>query len=523
MSNKKDSLPFTEKRKQKKKIKMPTSFTIIFMVLVALMLISWILHYSGVTTTVENSSEPSQKVRIAAIGIVDLFVSIFEGFKDKISIIVFIFSIGAFIYVVMKSKSLDALTQTIAWKFKNKIIWAIPIIVTFLSFLGSTYGLAEEAIGFHMVIIPLMLAAGFDKFTAINTVLLGGGIGPMLATFDPFLIFAAVDASNGNGPEIVSQTDGLIFRLLAFVIVTAFTCSYIMIYANKVHKDPTKSYTFSTLEEDKIFYLSEQTEPVKLTKKRIWINIIFLLTFFIMISYLFAWDKILGYPKDTGPLKDFGNWINNNMPFLASFVPGLGVGDMEHVAAFFLISSLIISFLIWEDEETMVKDLLNGVKDMVGVAFIIGVAGAITVLLKKSYMSNLLSDGINLVGGNIKPFVFIIITFLLFLPISLAIPSTTAFATAIFPNWGKLASKVTTGTGVSMVSGSITAFAFANGFCNMISPASGIVVGAAQVGRMDYASLVKGNLKFYAILFILLFILLLIGTSFNYINETVFF
>ncbi|WP_053228495.1 hypothetical protein [Spiroplasma taiwanense] len=177
-------------------------------------------------------------------------------------------SIGAFIFIVMKSKALDAMTQKIAWKFKEKTIWAIPIIIVFLSFCGSAYGMAEEALGFHMIVIPLMLVAGFDSFTAILTVLLGGGIGPMLATFDPFLIFTAVDASNAAiGSEVVTSTDGLIFRAISWVLITTFTSAYVMTYAYKVKKNPERSYTFSTLEEDKKFFLKEQVEKVELTKK----------------------------------------------------------------------------------------------------------------------------------------------------------------------------------------------------------------------------------------------------------------
>ncbi|QHX36435.1 YfcC family protein [Spiroplasma sp. BIUS-1] len=506
------------KVKRKFKFKIPTSFTILFAVLAMIMIASWIMHYAGVTYTKppeKEEGQPTPGVAITAIGIVDLFVSIFRGFEDKVEVIVFVLSIGAFIYIVMKSKSLDALTQKIAWKFKDKTIWAIPIIVVFLSFCGSAYGMAEEALGFHMIVIPLMLVAGFDVFTALITVLLGGGIGPMLATFDPFLIFTAANAAN-NAPPM----DGLIFRLVAWVLVTSFTSGWIMFYARSVKKNPQLSYTFSTLEEDKKFFLKEQINEVPLTKKRIAISVIFLSMFLIMIAYLFPWDTLFG----TNAMQNAGLWVNKYIPFLTGLVPGMGHGDMFVVAGFFLIGSLIVTILNWESEESFIEDLMVGAKDMLGVAFIISIAGAITFLLKETGMQSLMLDGIEKSNvNNMNPFLFIIMTFLLFIPMSFALPSTSGFSSAVFPVWGPLAEQITVGsTATNMVSGSITAFAYANGTANMISPASGIVVGAAQIGRTSYGTIIKGTWKFHLCLFFINISLLLIGTGLNYTGAHIF-
>ncbi|WP_339021317.1 YfcC family protein [Spiroplasma endosymbiont of Atherix ibis] len=498
------------------KFKIPTSFTILFAVLIMIMIISWILYYSGVTYNKLGASEvePSIPTVIKAIGIIDLFVSIFKGFENKVEIIVFVLSIGAFIYIVMKSKSLDALTQKIAWKFKEKTIWTIPIIVIFLSFCGSAYGMSEEALGFHMIVIPLMLVAGFDVFTALITVLLGGGIGPMLATFDPFLIFTAADAANSQA------MDGLIFRLVAWVLVTGFTSGWIMFYARSVKKNPQLSYTFSTLEEDKKFFLKEQINEIPLTKKRIVISVMFLVMFLVMIAYLFPWDELF----KTTAMHDFGKWVNKYIPFLTGLVPGMGYGDMFVVSGFFLIGSLIVAILKWEGEETFIEDLMTGAKDMIGVAFIISIAGAITYLLKETGIQALMLTGIrNSNIGNINPFLFIIMTFLLFIPMSFALPSTSGFSSAVFPVWGPLAGSITIGSTVTnMISGSITAFAYANGMANMVSPASGIVVGAAQIGRTSYGTILKGTWKFHLSLFVINISLLLIGTGLNYTGAHIF-
>ncbi|WP_053228496.1 hypothetical protein [Spiroplasma taiwanense] len=203
----------------------------------------------------------------------------------------------------------------------------------------------------------------------------------------------------------------------------------------------------------------------------------------------------------------------------------MGIGGLTEVSGFFLIGSLIVAIINWQGEENFVKDMLEGAKDIVGVGFIISIAGAITILLKETYIQSLMLNARPTQNGSssMNPFLFILMTFFIFLPLSFALPSTSGFSYAVFPVWGPLANTVVTSTGVSMVSGSITAFAFANGMANMISPASGIVVGAAQIGRTSYANIMKGTWKFHISLLAINIILLLVGTSMNYINNIKFF
>jgi len=82
--------------------------------------------------------------------------------------------------------------------------------MVFFSILGSTEGLAEESLGFYMIMIPLMIAAGFDSFTGLMIVLLGAGVGVMGSTVNPFIITVAVNAINGSGSFDISAGDGIV-------------------------------------------------------------------------------------------------------------------------------------------------------------------------------------------------------------------------------------------------------------------------------------------------------------------------
>jgi uncharacterized ion transporter superfamily protein YfcC len=75
--------------------------------------------------------------------------------------------------------------------------------------------------------------------------------------------------------------------------------------------------------------------------------------------------------------------------------------------------------------------MIDGAKDVLGVVFMISFAGAINVIFEASGMSAVAAHGLKFAGVN--PYAFIIISYLVFIPISFAIPSSSGFATAIFP------------------------------------------------------------------------------------------
>lgn len=78
----------------------------------------------------------------------------------------------------------------------------------FFSFCGSTYGMAEESLGFYMMIIPFIIVCGFDKLVGIMIVLFGAGVGCLASTVNPFVVSVAVSAANGD----VTSSDGMAFR-----------------------------------------------------------------------------------------------------------------------------------------------------------------------------------------------------------------------------------------------------------------------------------------------------------------------
>ena len=62
----------------------------------------------------------------------------------------------------------------------------IPILMTVFAIGGTTFGMAEESLAFYVLIITVMIAAGYDALIGALVILLGCGIGVLGSTVNPF-------------------------------------------------------------------------------------------------------------------------------------------------------------------------------------------------------------------------------------------------------------------------------------------------------------------------------------------------
>ncbi|MDQ0567489.1 putative ion transporter superfamily protein YfcC [Mycoplasma yeatsii] len=486
-------------KKKKRQFKMLSAFSILLIIIAVLVLISWILKWSGVQVKVEG-----KETAIVAVGIFDLFKAPMQGFIDRAEIIIFVLCLGAFINIVVASQALEGFSQSIVAKMKGKEIWAIIPLMLFFGICGTAEGMAEESLGFYMICIPLMVAAGFDKFTGLLIVLVGAGTGVLASTVNPFSIGVAVDSLNKAGKQLTDTGDGLVWRLVSFITLMSISITMVMLYAKKVKNNPAKSIVFKTLEEDKKFFLTNSTEKIEMNWRRKLTISVFGIAFLIMIFYLVGWDKILGNRNAA----IFAEWVRTNIPYLTGTDAGFGGGGLESVAAIFLISSIVLAIINSLGEEKFIKEFMTGACDLLGVCLVIAVAGGVTWILKETHMQELFVTGLeSSIGAIQSPILILLVMFILFIPLSFLIPSTSGFAGAVFP---LLAGIVTKDQGV-LASGSITAFSFASGLVNLITPTSGVVMGAVAIARMDYAKFLKGIAPFLGVLAASSLTLLLIG------------
>ncbi|MCC5890137.1 MAG: YfcC family protein, partial [Alkalibacterium sp.] len=278
----------------KKKLQsMPTSFTILFIIIVFMAILTWFVPagsyevdeagniIAGTFTYAEQHPQ----------GIWDIFMAPVkgmlgtEGTPGAIEVSLFILVVGGFLGVVNKTGALDTGIAQVVAANKGREKFLIPLLMFIFALGGTTYGMAEETIAFYPLIIPVMIAVGFDTIVAVGVVLLGAGVGVLGSTVNPF---ATGVASQAIG---ISPGEGIGLRLAFFFISYLISTLYVYRYAVKVQKNPEKSLVYKDYEENKKkFKLTDSDE--RLTGRQKVVLVLFGLAFFIMVLGLVPWTML---------------------------------------------------------------------------------------------------------------------------------------------------------------------------------------------------------------------------------------
>lgn len=206
-----------KKRKKCKKFKMPTSFTTIIILTIAVAVLTFIIP-AGQYEYKEGMPVAGtyQVVTSNPQGLWDILKAPIEGFRGAIDIILFVLVLGGCLGVLFETKAIDAALSKVVVKSKGREKMLIPIVMGICAIGGTTYGMAEETIAFYPILIPVLLTAGYDVVTGIMVVFLGAGVGIVGGISNPFSV--------GIGSNIagISLGDGILTRLVLFIACFIF-------------------------------------------------------------------------------------------------------------------------------------------------------------------------------------------------------------------------------------------------------------------------------------------------------------
>ena len=336
-------------------------------------------------------------------GIIQILEAPVKGIYDSIDIVFFILVIGGFMNVFNESGAMIKGLTALSYNMKGREAWLIIILSFLFSFAGASYGMAEEALVFYPVMVPLFLAAGYDLMVPVAVIYAGTSIGYLSSFTNPF---STIIASNAAG---VNWTDGLYERIAMFVITTMVTIWYIVRYAKKVKANPEASLVYRTdgavispypaIDADNI-----KDSDTRLTGKTKLLLLVFLFTFLTMIAgvVLFDW------------------WL-------------------LEMTALFLSSSILLAIITRLKESVFIKQFITGAESLLTVAMIVGVARGVTIILNEGHISDSILFYSAKLAGGMPPVLFIIVMLLLYMLFTLFISSSSGMAVLTMPIMGALA------------------------------------------------------------------------------------
>lgn len=500
--------PKKEKRLRREKHTL-SAFSILLIILIVLAIVTMIMAASGVTG-------------VTGATIANITTAPILGFADALPVCLFVLVLGGFLGVVGETGALDAGIGSLVRKMHGKELLLIPILMVIFSIGGTTYGMWEETVPFCLLLAAAMVAAGYDSLTGVAVVLVGAGCGVLGSTVNPFAVGTAIDAISDSG---LAVNQGIIIGLGAvlWIVSLAIGIVYVMRYAKRVKASPDNSYMNDAewdlmtsdfgahprhgMKPNGEYYEDALVGPggaathvpgevyehpdEKLTSKQRWTLIVFGFTFVVMIIGFIPWGEF-GI--------DIWGWT--------AFLTGLPLGEwyFNEASTWFLLMAIIIGFVAWLGEGNFVKAFLNGAADMISVVLIIAVARSVTVLMGETGLDLWLLDQAAGALSGVASVVFAPLGMLIFMGLSILIPSSSGLATVSMPIMAPLAGQL--GFSVEVT---IMLFVAASGVINLITPTSGALVGGLALAKLEYSTWLKFFLKLFVILAVVSMVILTIA------------
>ena len=289
---------------------------------------------------------------------------------------------------------------------------------------------------------------------------------------------AAVAACESVG---VSVNVGTMIALGVVLWLTSYAVAlyYVLKYAKKVKAD--KGSTFLSLQEQKIQeeeFSKGFAADATLTPKQKTILWIFGLSFVIMICGFLPWE-------------DYGvNLFSGWSEFIMGEGIPMGYWYFDEGAVLFFIMSIVVGLIAGMKEEEYVNKFIAGSADLISVAFIIAVARGATVLMGNTGLGEWLVNVIANTLSGVPGFIYAPLAYILYLPLSFLVPSTSGLAGLSMPIMGPVTSQL--GFSVEVM---ILIFSAANGLINLFAPTAGALMGGLQTAKIEYSTYMKFALK----------------------------
>jgi len=219
----------------------------------------------------------------------------------------------------------------------------------------------------------------------------------------------------------------------------------------KVRKDPTKSVVYDQREQlQQLFGTSNSEKTLKLTGKLKLILMVFTLSFVVMVIGVSALDW----------------WF-------------------VEMISLFLFSAILIGIIYRMKEDHFIKAFTKGAGELLGVAFIIGLARGISILMGDGMISDTILYYASDITSGMGKGIFINALFLIYNVIAFFVSSTSGTAVLTMPIMAPLADAV--GIGREHI---VNAYQLGHGIFNMVNPTA-LVLAFLGVGQIGYDRFLK--------------------------------
>ncbi|WKC83886.1 YfcC family protein [Borreliella spielmanii] len=459
-------------------IKMPSSFTIIFSLIVFVTILTYVIPAGKFDKEFRQIGDgPKREIIVAGTyqsidrdprGFLHLIMTILtamsKGMENAAEVIIFVLIVGGAYGIIMKTGAIDAGIYCLIKKLGHKDKLLIPLLMFIFSIGGTVTGMSEETLPFYFVMIPLIVALGYDTLVGVAIIALGAGVGTMASTVNPFATGIASAIAS------ISLQDGFSFRIVLYFVSVLVAIIYVCVYASKIKKDPSKSLVYSQKNEHYQYFVKKnevsrednaQKDALEFTFAR---KLVLLLFGFMILFLVFS-------------IVQLGWW-------------------MQEMTMLYLGVAIISAFICRLGESEMWDAFVKGSESLITAALIIGLARGVMIVCDDGLITaTILNAATNFLYNLPRPF-FIILNEIIQIFIGFIVPSSSGHASLTMPIMAPLADFL------SMPRSSVViAMQTSSGLINLITPTSGVIMAVLGISKLSYGAWFKFVLPLFIIEF----------------------
>lgn len=413
-----------------------------------------------------------------------IFNYVFEGlvtgdkYGSAVGIVALILVVGGAFGIIMKTGAVDAGIYAFIRTSKGLERWALPLIYMMFSLAGATFGMAEEVIPFSMIMVPFVIALGYDSIVAVTVTYVASQVGNAVSWMSPFSVAIA------QGIAGIPVLSGASFRLGMWVIVTLLSAAYMMVYAEKIRKRPE----LSVMHQSDGYFRSRMENTTPEEKKFRLGHKLILLEMLAVLIWIIWGVTTKGY----------------YIPEIASqfFVMGIAAG---------------ITAIIFKLDDMTVNDMASafqsGVADLAGTAIVVGMAKGILLVLGGSdaNIPSTLNTVLYNIGLALEGVPSVIAAWCMYIfqsLFNLVVTSNSGQAALTMPIMAPLSDIVGVPRQIAVL-----AYQLGAGFVDAFTPVSASLIGVLGVARIDWSKWAKFQIKMQAFFLAMGIVILTVATA----------
>lgn len=457
--------------KTKRQYRFPDTILIIVSIMVIFVLLTWVIpageferaDFNGRQVVVPGTYH---SVESSPQGIADFLRAPIKGFMGASEIIAFVLLVGGAFTMLTRTGAISAgINKLILKSQRSKHLknWLIPIVMTFFSLGGATFGMSEEVLVFVLITIPLALALGYDAIVGVAISFVGAGAGFAGAFLNPFTVGVA------QGIAEIPQFSGIGYRLIVWVILTVIAILFVMRYARRIQSDPTQSLLYN--ETDK-FKLADDFETGigNFQRKHAFILLLLLLMMLAMVY---------------GVINQ--GWY------------------IQEITALFLALGIGAALIARLSPTEAIEAFKDGVKDMVVPALIIGFAKGLIVIATDGHIIDTILSAVAGSADGLPKALAVESMFIFQTGLNFFIPSGSGQAALTMPLMAPLSDLMGIERQVAVL-----AFQLGDGLSNLVIPTSSVTMGVIGIAKIRYDIWLRWMMPLFIIMTIAAMILLIL-------------